>query len=59
MRGVVTQGFGRQAHPTLSGITIENNGIDITTEAGNRVLSIFKGRCPASSPSLALGPASL
>ena len=43
MRGVVTQGFGRQAHPTLSGITIENNGIDITTEAGNRVLSIFQG----------------
>jgi septal ring factor EnvC (AmiA/AmiB activator) len=43
MRGVVTQGFGRQPHPTLSGITIENNGIDITTEAGNRVLSIFQG----------------
>ncbi|MDP7434783.1 MAG: hypothetical protein QF427_00985, partial [Flavobacteriales bacterium] len=41
MRGVVTQGFGRQPHPTLSGITIENNGIDITTEAGNRALSIF------------------
>ena len=43
MRGVVTQGFGRQPHPTLSGITIENNGIDITTEAGNRALSIFQG----------------
>ena len=41
--GVVTQGFGRQPHPTLSGITIENNGIDITTEAGNRALSIFQG----------------
>ena len=43
MRGVVTQGFGRQPHPTLDGITIENNGIDITTEAGNRALSIFQG----------------
>ena len=43
MRGVVTQGFGRQPHPTLSGITIENNGIDIITEAGNRALSIFQG----------------
>lgn len=43
MRGVVTQSFGRQPHPTLSGITIENNGIDITTEAGNRALSIFQG----------------
>lgn len=44
MRGVVTQGFGRQPHPTLAGITIDNNGIDITTEAGNRVLSIFRGK---------------
>ncbi len=43
MRGVVTQGFGRQPHPTLNGITIENNGVDITTEAGNRALSIFQG----------------
>ena len=43
MRGVVTQGFGRQPHPTLSGITIDNNGVDITTGAGNRVLSIFEG----------------
>ena len=42
-RGVVTQGFGQQAHPTLKGITIDNNGIDITTEAGNRVVSIFQG----------------
>lgn len=42
-RGVVTQGFGRQPHPTLQGITIENNGVDITTEAGNRVLSVFRG----------------
>ena len=41
--GVVTQGFGRQPHPTLDGITIDNNGIDITTEAGNRALSIFQG----------------
>lgn len=43
MRGVVTQGFGRQPHPTLQGIKIDNNGVDITTEAGNRVLAIFEG----------------
>lgn len=43
MRGVVTQGFGLQPHPTLKGIKIDNNGIDITTEAGNRVLAIFEG----------------
>ena len=50
MRGVVTQGFGRQAHPTLSGITIDNNGVDITTETGNRVLSIFRGTVSSVFP---------
>lgn len=43
VRGIVTSGFGRQAHPTLPGITIDNNGIDISTEPGSAVLSIFKG----------------
>jgi len=50
VRGVVTQQFGRQAHPTLSGITIDNNGIDITTEAGNRVSSIFEGTVSSVFP---------
>ena len=33
-RGVITSNFGRQPHPVLPGITIENNGVDITTEKG-------------------------
>ena len=53
MRGVVTQGFGLQPHPTLKGIKIDNNGIDITTEAGNRVLAIFEGTVSSVFDSLA------
>lgn len=44
VRGVMTGRFGRQNHPTLPGITIENNGVDIATDAGAQALSIFNGR---------------
>lgn len=43
-RGVVTRKFGKQAHPTLSNIQIQNNGIDISTEARASVKSIFEGK---------------
>ena len=43
MRGVITGKFGRQPHPSLPGITIDNNGIDISTEAGSSVLAVFGG----------------
>ncbi len=33
-KGVITSRFGKQPHPVLPGIVIENNGIDITTEKG-------------------------
>ncbi len=42
-RGVITSSFGRHAHPTLSGIEIDNNGVDISTDAGSSVRTIFKG----------------
>lgn len=42
-RGVVTKNFGRHTHPTIAGITVESNGIDITTEKGAKVFSIFGG----------------
>ena len=42
-RGVVTKNFGRHSHPTIAGITIESNGIDITTEKEAKVFSIFGG----------------
>ena len=42
-RGVITGRFGRQNHPTLPGITLDNNGIDLSTDAGAAVLAVFGG----------------
>lgn len=42
-RGVITGRFGTQPHPVLKGITIENNGIDITTEKNAGVRALFRG----------------
>lgn len=42
-KGVITSRFGKQPHPVLKGITIENNGIDITTEKGANVRALFRG----------------
>lgn len=41
--GSVTEKFGRNYHPTLSGIEWNNNGIDITCNTGSRVRAVFKG----------------
>jgi septal ring factor EnvC (AmiA/AmiB activator) len=43
LRGVVTQKFGKQAHPTIPGIEIENNGVDITTDKNSSVIAVFDG----------------
>lgn len=42
-RGVITSKFGRQPHPVLRGITIQNNGVDITTVEGAVARAIFNG----------------
>lgn len=42
-RGLVVRAFGKQVHPTLKNVTINNHGIDITTEAGSPVKAIFEG----------------
>ena len=42
-RGVVTGKFGEHAHPVLRGVTVRNNGIDITSEKGTRARAIFDG----------------
>jgi septal ring factor EnvC (AmiA/AmiB activator) len=42
-KGTITSGFGKQAHPVLKGITIENNGIDIGCEKGATVRAMFRG----------------
>ncbi|MBI5915413.1 MAG: peptidoglycan DD-metalloendopeptidase family protein [Bacteroidetes bacterium] len=41
--GVITGYFGRQSHPTIQNIEIENNGIDIRTDPGAQVRSVFEG----------------
>lgn len=42
-RGVITEHFGLQQHPTLKNITINNNGIDISTEPGAKARVVFNG----------------
>ena len=42
-KGVITSRYGKQNHPVLKGIVIENNGIDITTEKGAAVRALFRG----------------
>lgn len=42
-RGIITGHFGEQPHPILPGITIANNGIDISTTQGSRARAIFEG----------------
>lgn len=41
--GFVSLGFGRQNHPVLKGIVIQNNGVNIQTKQNERVKSIFEG----------------
>jgi len=40
--GVVSLGFGPYKHPT--GVTLENSGIEITTQKGATVKSVFEGK---------------
>ncbi|MEN8187153.1 MAG: peptidoglycan DD-metalloendopeptidase family protein [Bacteroidota bacterium] len=43
-RGVIVRRFGKQKHPTLSGITIESNGLQYATEKGADARVIFDGK---------------
>jgi septal ring factor EnvC (AmiA/AmiB activator) len=42
-KGVITSRFGKQNHPVLPGIIIENNGVDIATEKDAQVRALFRG----------------
>jgi septal ring factor EnvC (AmiA/AmiB activator) len=46
-KGIITGTFGVHNHPILPGIKIENNGIDIATEKGSGVRSVFTGTVSA------------
>lgn len=43
-KGFISKGFGKYSHPDLSGVSFENNGIDIRTDAGIGVRSVFEGK---------------
>jgi len=43
-RGFVAQHFGRHAHPVLKHVVVENRGVDIQTNDGESVRSVFTGR---------------
>ena len=43
-KGLVISKFGKQKHPVLAGVSIENNGVEIATEAQSACRSIFKGK---------------
>lgn len=43
-KGIIISGFGKQKHPVLAGVNIENNGIEIATEPQGICRSIFKGK---------------
>jgi murein hydrolase activator len=45
--GFVSQRFGRQNHPALKGIVIQNDGINIQTKTGEHVRAIFEGEVTA------------
>ncbi|NOT75659.1 MAG: peptidoglycan DD-metalloendopeptidase family protein [Cyclobacteriaceae bacterium] len=45
--GFVSQKFGRQNHPLLKGIIVQNDGINIQTAQGEKVKTIFSGEVRA------------
>ncbi len=42
-KGILSRRYGKQNHPTLSGIIIESNGVHIRTEKGSNARAIFQG----------------
>jgi murein hydrolase activator len=43
-RGFISQRFGRQNHPVLKGVIIENKGVDIQTAQGAPARAVFEGK---------------
>jgi len=41
--GVMTSRFGRQPHPSISGIEIDNKGVDFTTDQEGQAVAVFGG----------------
>ena len=43
-RGFISGSFGEHAHPVLEHVKVKNNGIDIMTENGSMVKTVFGGK---------------
>jgi murein hydrolase activator len=43
-KGIITGVYGEHAHPVLKYVKVKNNGIDITTDEGANVRSVFNGK---------------
>lgn len=43
-RGILTEKFGEHPHPVLDGVTVNNNGVDISTIGGSVVRAMFDGK---------------
>ena len=43
-KGLIISKYGKQKHPVLKGVTIDNNGIEIATEAHSPCRTIFDGK---------------
>jgi septal ring factor EnvC (AmiA/AmiB activator) len=43
-KGFISGSFGEHAHPVLEHVKVKNNGIDIITEQGSNVKSVFGGK---------------
>jgi murein hydrolase activator len=43
-RGYISEPFGTHAHPTLKGVMVNNNGVDISTQPNTTIRAVFKGK---------------
>ena len=43
VKGIITSSFGKHTHAVLKNVQINNDGIDIATEQGENVKSVFNG----------------
>lgn len=42
-RGVIVSRFGKQPHPVIAGVEIDNKGVDISTTTGSDARAVFNG----------------
>lgn len=42
-KGTITEGFGKNPHPTLSGVFTNNNGVDISAPKNAQIRAVFEG----------------